>query len=198
MRLSLEKRAIRVMGIAESFKKGYSQDALLAGVVMRSDFIVDGVVLGRCKVGGMDATDSILEMYRRLERSDISALILNGCIISWFNVIDLNKIYRELNLPLICLTYYPSSGIRDYFAKYFHEDWHKRIRVYEENGPRIEAINKNGFKIYLRVVGIDVETAIHLVNKYTLFGKVPEPLRLARLIAHAVFEHRYTSNKLSL
>ncbi|MEN2974086.1 MAG: DUF99 family protein [Candidatus Caldarchaeales archaeon] len=193
MRLSLEKKAIRVMGVAESFKKGLNQDALLVGVVMRSDLVVDGIVLGRCKVGGMDATDSIIKMYHKLERTDISAMILNGCIISWFNVIDLKRMYKEINIPLVCLTYHPSAGIRDYFIKYFPEDWIERVRVYEENGPRIEVVNKNRFKIYLRVIGVDVETALNLINKYTLFGKIPEPLRLARLIAHSVFQHGYTS-----
>ncbi len=193
MRLNLEKKAIRVLGLAESFRRDSSQDAVLAGVVMRSDFIVDGVVIGRCKVGGMDITDSILEMYRKLDRDDISALMINGCIISWFNVIDLNKLYKETNLASICLTYYPSDGLRKYFIKYFPEDWKERVKVYEENGPRNEVVNKNGFKIYLRAVGIDVETALNLVNKYTLFGRVPEPLRLARLIAHAILEEKSQS-----
>lgn len=193
LRLSLEKKGIRVLGLAESFRKGSSQDAVLAGVVMRSDFIVDGVVLGRCRVGGMDVTDSILKMYRKLNRDDVSALMINGCIISWFNVIDLNKLYKETNLPSICLTYYPSAGLREYFMKYFPEDWGERARIYEENGPRTEVVNKNGFKIYLRVVGVDVEAALNLVNKYTLFGRIPEPLRLARLIAHAILEERFQS-----
>lgn len=197
MRLNLEKKAIRVLGLAESFRRDSSQDAVLAGVVMRSDFIVDGVVIGRCKVGGMDITDSILEMYRKLDRDDISALMINGCIISWFNVIDLNKLYKETNLASICLTYYPSDGLRKYFIKYFPEDWNERVKVYEENGPRNEVVNKNGFKIYLRAVGIDVETALNLVNKYTLFGRVPEPLRLARLIAHAILEEKSLSKTIN-
>jgi len=191
LKVSLEKKAIRVLGLAESFSKSLGQYAILAGVVMRSDFIIDGIVLGKCRVGGMDATDSILEMYRKLDRDDISALMINGCIISWFNVIDLARLYKETNLPSICLTYYPSTGLREYFVKYFPEDWSERIRIYEKNGPRIEVTNKNGFKIYLRAVGIEVETAVNLINKYTLFGRTPEPLRIARLIAHAVLEKQF-------
>lgn len=197
MKLSLEKKAIRVLGIAESYKREASQKAILAGVVMRSDFIIDGVVLGKCKVGGMDVTDAILEMYHRLDRDDVSALMINGCIISWFNVVDLNRLYRETRLPSICLTYYPSTGIREYFIKYFPEDWSERIKIYEENGPRFELVNKNGFKIYLRTVGVDVETALNLVNKYTIFGRIPEPLRLARLIAHAVVEEKFYFDTMS-
>jgi len=191
LRLSLEKKAIRVLGIAESYRRGAGQYAFLAGVVMRSDLLVDGVVLGRCKIGGMDVTDSILEMYHRLEREDISALMINGCIISWFNVVDLNRLHRETRLPSICLTYYPSTGLREYFIKYFPDDWEERFKVYEENGPRIELVNKNGFKVYLRAVGLDVDKALDLVNKYTVSGRIPEPLKLARSIAYAVMEEAY-------
>lgn len=189
MKVSIEKKAIRVMGVAESSRKGPLGEAVLAGVVMRSDLVVDGVVFGRCRMGGMDATDSIIEMYGRLGREDVSALLVNGCIISWFNVVDLNRVYRAVKLPVICLTYHPSTGIKEYFMKYFPEDWQDRVRVYEENGPRVEVTNRNGFKLYLRVVGLDVDKALSLINKYTLFGRVPEPIRLARLIAHSLCEH---------
>lgn len=190
MRVRLEKKGIRVMGIAESFEKGSSSKAVLAGVVMRSDFIVDGVVFGECSVGGMDATDSVIEMYRGLEREDVAAIMLNGCIISWFNVIDLGRVNRETGLPTICVSYYPSKGIREYFIKYFPDDWGERVRVYESIGPRFEIVNRNGFKVYLRAVGIGEEDAARLVDRYTVFGRIPEPLRLARLLAHAALKYR--------
>ena len=188
MKLRLEKKGIRVLGIAESFEKGVSDKAVLAGVVMRSDLIIDGIVLGRCTVGGMDATDSIIEMYRRLERTDIAAIMLNGCIISWFNVVDLQKLSDETNLPVICVSYYPSKGIKEYFMKYFPSDWENRVEVYERLGSRFEIVNRNGFKVYLRIVGLDSDEASRLINRYTLFGRIPEPLRVARLIAHSVLK----------
>ena len=186
MRVRLEKRGIRVLGVAESFRKDLDERAVLAGVVMRMDLIVDGIVIGFCTVGGMDSTDSILKMYHRLERGDISAIMLNGCIISWFNVIDLKRLHEETGLPIISVSYRPSMGIRRYFIEYFPSDWKRRIEVYENNGPRLEITNRNGFKLYLRAVGLDEDDAIKLVNKFTLFGRVPEPLRVARLMAHSI------------
>ncbi|MEM4765961.1 MAG: DUF99 family protein, partial [Nitrososphaerota archaeon] len=63
---ALQKKGVRALGVAESFRKGIGGRAVLAGVVMRGDFVIDGVVFGECTVGGMDATDGILEMYRSL------------------------------------------------------------------------------------------------------------------------------------
>lgn len=186
MRVRLEKKGIRVLGVAESFRKDLDRRAVLAGVVMRMDLIIDGVITGFCTVGGMDSTESILGMYRRLERGDISAIMLNGCIISWFNVIDLKRLHEETGLPIISVSYRPSTGIRRYFMEYFPSDWERRVEVYERNGPRLEITNKNGFKLYLRAIGLDEDDAVRLVNRFTLFGRVPEPLRVARLIAHSI------------
>jgi endonuclease V-like protein UPF0215 family len=186
---ALQKKGVRALGVAESFRKGVGEKAALAGIVMRGDLIIDGVVLGECTVGGMDATDRILEMYRSLGREDIMLLMLNGCIISWFNVIDLQRLHDETGLPVISVTYNPSAGIREYFIKYFPDDWERRLKVYERNGPRVEMMNKNGFKIYFRSVGLDPSDAAKIIDRYTIFGRVPEPLRVARILAHGLLEH---------
>ena len=189
--MPLEKKGVRVLGIAESFRKSIGEKAILAGVVMRGDFIIDGIIFGECTVGGLDATDSIIEMHRSLKREDIMAIMLNGCIISWFNVIDLQKLHEETKLPIISLSYRPSKGIRKYFIEYFPEDWEKRVEIYERNGPRIEIRNKNNLNLYIRAIGIDPDDAAKLVDRYTIFGRIPEPLRIARLIAHSLLSYKH-------
>ena len=188
--MPLEKKGVRVLGIAESFRKGIGEKAVLAGVIMRGDFIIDGIAFGECTVGGLDATDNIIEMYHSLKREDIMAIMLNGCIISWFNVIDLQRLHKETRLPIISISYRPSKGIRKYFIEYFPEDWEKRIEIYERNGPRIEIRNKNNLNLYLRAIGIDTDDAAKLVDRYTIFGRIPEPLRIARLIAHSLLHYK--------
>ena len=49
--LTLEKKGVRVLGVAESFRKNLSDKAILAGIVMRGDMIIDGIVFGECTVG---------------------------------------------------------------------------------------------------------------------------------------------------
>jgi len=186
----LEKKGVRVLGVAESFKKGAGERAVLAGVVMRADFVIDGVVVGECTVGGLDSTEGIIRMYHTLGREDVMAIMLNGCIISWFNVIDLHRLHDETRLPVIAVSYNPTRGILNFFKKYFPDDWQKRVEIYERNGPRIGIVNKNNLTIYIRSVGIDEEDAARLINRFTLFGKIPEPLRIAKLVAHAILLSR--------
>src|SRR5208282_3507435 len=67
MKVHANKRAIRALGVAESFR-GTDRRSILAGVVMRSDLVIDGFAFGEATVEGDDATESILRLYRRLRR----------------------------------------------------------------------------------------------------------------------------------
>ena len=82
MRLHVHKKGFRALGISESFVKGISKESILAGVVMRADMKIDGFTFSRVTVGGTDATEKILEMYKRLRRDDINLFLLNGCVIN--------------------------------------------------------------------------------------------------------------------
>lgn len=177
------KKAYRVLGIAESFKEKVSPRAVLAGVVMRADGIIDGFTLGTCTVMGMDSTDAIIKMFKSLNRNDINIILLNGCIISLFNIIDLNAVSQAVNLPLLCLTYNPSEGLSENIKRRFPADWEKRLAVYEANGPREEVKIWTNHTIYIRRIGITMKEAKTILNKLTISGKVPEPIRVAKLLA---------------
>ncbi|MRN62297.1 MAG: DUF99 family protein, partial [Nitrosopumilales archaeon] len=58
-RFHVEKKGIRVFGIAESFKKSCATSTL-AGIVMRRDLIIDGMVFGTVTIRGNDSTQNIL------------------------------------------------------------------------------------------------------------------------------------------
>lgn len=180
--MNVSKRAFRCLGIAESFVRGAPRSAL-AGVVMRRDLLIDGVALTTVTVGGLDATDGVLEVYRMLNRKDINCTMLSGCIISWFNIVDLRRVYEETGVPLICVTYEESPGIEEYIRKYFGDD-SRRLELYRGLGPR-EAIylRRTGARLYARYYGMVRREAEQVLNAFTTHGKVPEPLRVANLIA---------------
>ena len=185
MPVSVYKKAIRCLGIAESFVKGVSKKSVLAGVVMRTDLVIDGFSFARITVGGMDATKGVIEVYEKLKRKDINLMMLNGCIISWYNVIDLPYVYEKLKVPLICVTYEESKGIEEFFRKYF-EDAEERIRIYRKNGERIPIKLKTGHKVYVRFFGLTLKEVKVILNRFTRVGSIPEPLRVAKLLARSV------------
>ena len=183
MSLHLNKAGLRALGIAESFVRSLPC-SILAGVVMRADLRVDGLAYARAAIGGDDATQAVLDIYHQLDRKDINVILLEGAVLSWFNVLDLQEIWRKTGRPLICLTYHSSPGLERCIGKHFPESEEKMLR-YRNLGERTPLSLKTGYVVYVRAYGADLEVARILLNKFTSDGRKPEPLRLAGLAARA-------------
>jgi endonuclease V-like protein UPF0215 family len=178
------KKGVRVLGVSESFQRE-DERSIAVGVVMRGDMRIDGIGFCEPQVGGKDATDELVAMYSRLAREDIRVWLLGGCIISWFNVVDSVRLNEETKVPVVCLSYNPSEGIEKYFREYFPDDWQSRIEMMDRGGQRQEVSLKTGHSVFLSTSGITLDKARKLVNQFTLDGRVPEPIRVARIIAAA-------------
>lgn len=187
MRLHADKKGLRALGIAESFQKGKSERSVLAGVVMRGDLLIDGFGLETITVGGMDATEGVLRLHEALERRDINLVLLNGCIISWYNIIDLEAVYDSLRLPLVCVTYEESEGLEKYFMEF--EDGEKRVAMYKRLGKRTPIKLRTGHEVLVRHLGMeDDKEAKRALDRFTLQGAIPEPLKVARLLARSALK----------
>ena len=179
--MHIPKKGLRAFGIAESYSgRTFST---LAGVVMRKDLRIDGFSFGTVTVGGMDATDRILGIVRRLNRRDINVIMLSGCVIAWFNVLDPSRISQETGIPVICVSYEDSEGLEADIRYHFPGD-DERVVAYKRLGERIPVTLHTGQTIFLRAWGMSPTDAMKLCNDFTLEGKIPEPIRVARLCSH--------------
>jgi endonuclease V-like protein UPF0215 family len=182
--IHLEKKGLRGLAIAESFKQGDSFSRL-AGVVIRRDFIIDGFVFGKCTVEGDDATDAILDMYSRLNRDDISYIIISGLVISMYNIIDIKKIWERTKIPVIGVTYEESGGIEDAIRHHFPNSYEAKLEQYSKLGKRTEITLQTGYKLYLRNEGCLFEEAKKFLDLLTVQGSISEPVKVAQLLAKA-------------
>jgi len=180
--MHLPKTGIRALGIAESYSG--REQSTLAGVVMRKDLIIDGFAFASVTVGGMDGTDAVLKIIHTLNRRDINVVLLSGCVISFFNIINPLKVHNETGLPVICVTYENSDGLLGDIKHHFPGDT-ARTDAYLSLGERLPHILPDGQTVYLRSWGIDPPDAGELCTAFTSQGKIPEPLRVARLSARA-------------
>lgn len=181
--MQLQKPGIRVLGIAESYT-GRKQSQL-CGVVMRRDLHIDGFTFGCITVGGYDATTRIISMIRDLNRKDINLVFLSGCIIAWYNIIYPDRILAETSLPVICLSYEESEGLTGHIRHHFPGD-PARLAQYESLGERIPVPLPTGHILYARGWGITESECIRACRLFTHHGKIPEPVRVARLCARGL------------
>ncbi len=184
MRVHTEKRGIRVLGIAESFKKT-SACSILAGIVMRRDLIIDGMIFGNVTIEGNDSTQNILSMYRSLKRNDINCIMLDGLIISMYNIIDGEEIRENTNVPVIAITFKDSEGLEGAIQHHFSKDSNLKLEQYRKLGQRDKILLKTGKLVFVRYLGLSSKEAFTIVNCFTLQGSIPEPIRIAKLAARA-------------
>jgi uncharacterized protein len=189
MRLHLNKPGIRALGVAESFKQSQKR-SVVAGVVMRSDFVIDGVALGWTSVGGDDATSSIASLFRRLARNDVNMIMVSGAILSLYNIIDVDELSRRTGLPVVCLTYRETAGIESSIRRHFPETAEVKLRAYHKLGRRTGIKLRTGHKVYVRTSGLKTSEVRSLLDSFTLQGSIPEPIRVAKLLARALMIRR--------
>ena len=188
--LHLEKKGIRGLAIAESFSQN-SKKSILSGIVMSTDLIIDGFVFGHSTVGGDDATDAILEMYEKLDRQDVSFLLISGIVISLYNIIDMKRISEKIGLPVIGVTYEESSGIEDAIKHHFPESYKSKLTEYSKLGSRKKITLHTSHSLYIRNEGCTELEAKQLLDKITLQGSIPEPLKITQLLANTLLKSKF-------
>lgn len=179
------KAGRRALGVAESYapRDGNAETSTLCGVVVRADRIVDGFSFSRCTVGGLDATDAIVDLHDRLAREDVRYLLVAGVALSWYNVLDLHRLHAATSLPVIAVTFEDSPGLEQALRDAFDgEALEQRLGRYREL-PERSATTIDGHDLYYRSVGLGEDEARKVLEAYTPEGGRPEPLRVARLAA---------------
>ncbi|MFT4884159.1 MAG: endonuclease V-like protein UPF0215 family [Natronomonas sp.] len=177
----------RALGIAESYRGTDDGDttSTLAGVVVRADRTVDDFVFGACTVGGHDATETIIDCWRRLDRPDVQYCFLAGVAPAWYNLVDLEAVAEAIDRPVIAVSFEASEGLGEAIREAFDGDERAmRLDTYEALPERwrLETDGQGG-DLFVRNVGLDAETAETVVRAYT-YERRPEPLRVAKRAAH--------------
>ena len=189
----LGKKAVRALGIAESFILELPR-SIFCGVVYRSDGLLERVIIDEATVGGDDATDTIVRIFRRLNRSDIHIMMIDGCILSWYNILDLYRIYEETKIPILSIVFEDIEGdVEKAIVKLFPPDKAKiKLEMFRKLPEPVRIILRSGDVIYVRVVGIERSARLlrSIISRFIRDGKRPEPIRIAKHVASAVLEHR--------
>ena len=187
--MHLEKKGIRILGIAESFMPSDIL-SVLAGIVMRRDLIIDGMIFGNTTVRGNDATEAIISMFKKINRNDINCILSRGTIISVLNIIDGKELYDTLKVPVVIVSELEKKGLKESSLHKF-ENGLTKVRLYSKVKERTDVKLKTGKYVQLRSWGMSIREASLLVNSVTLQGSKPEPIRIARLAARAFRSNLY-------
>jgi uncharacterized protein len=151
---------------------------------MRRDLIIDGMIFGSATIEGDDATESIILMHKSLARDDINCILLDGLVISMYNIIDGEHVVGQTDLPVIAITFEDSKGLEDSIRHHF-DDWQHKLVQYQKLGRREQVTLKTGKNLFIRCWGLNQRKAVAILDSFTLQGSIPEPIRVAKLAARA-------------
>lgn len=186
--MSWLQKNFRVVGIAESFRLADGR-SIYAGVLMRRDGYIEAVAYSSATLGGNDGTHAALTIVNRLKRPDVHMVMLDGCIVSYYNWIDGESIWISAGLPTACYIFEkPEGDVRGAISKLF-PDWQERWAHISKLGAPIEFVYPDGGRIYVRAWGLSPTDAFRAALLTRRHGKMPEPLRIAKLLASALREH---------
>lgn len=177
------KKEIRILGIDDGpFERKSGKKALIVGVVFRGGTFIDGCLSGFVRVDGYDATKKLIKLVNETRHKDqLHSIMLKGIAVAGFNVIDINELSRETKLPvLVVMRRLPKMD--EIKAVLGHlPNGRKRLAVIESAGK----IHKIG-ELYCQMAGFTLEEAEKVLKISTTQGNIPEPLRVAHIIAGGI------------
>lgn len=181
------KQEIRILGIDDGkFTPHIQGEVLIVGVVFRGGYSLEGVMHTKVVIDGLDATDKIAAMINGSpHKPQLRVIMLNGITVAGFNLIDIQKLHSDTGLPVISVTQDKPDldAIREALKNL--PDTELRWQFVQNAGP-IRVVQNKGAKLYVCLAGISVDDALIVLDTTATRGSLPEPLRVAHLIASGI------------
>jgi endonuclease V-like protein UPF0215 family len=176
------KKEVRTLGIDDSpFRKFTKSNTLIIGTIFRGGTLLDGILSTKVRIDGNNSTKKLIKMINKSKfKKQIRCILLNGIAVGGFNIVDIKELNQKTKIPVLAV-------IRKYpdFKKI--EETLKKIN----KGPKYKLIQKAGpvekvGKIYIQRKGISLEKAKALLKLTCTRSLIPEPIRVAHLIAGGI------------
>ncbi len=186
------KSEIRIIGFDDgSFDHESDERVCFVGVVTRGGGHVDGFLVDDVEIDGTDATDIMVEMINGSRHKEQLRIILtSGITFAGFNVLDIEKVFEKTGLPVIVVVREKPDMSSIKSAVRNLSNWKKRWKKLNSAGELIpvEVDNQGNRKstVYIQVKGIIEKEAKKVVQMSSTISTIPEPLRLAHLLATGI------------
>lgn len=179
---------MRLLGVEDGSFKAHLRDVdqltILCGVVWTQEGIED-IQLREVTVDGLDVTERLLDLMKGMQ---LDAVILGGVTFAGFNVMDVHRLHRETDVPIIIYIAMKPNQDRVKKALEAHfDDWEKRYSMIDALGPIHEAkTHEDDPPIFFEVVGCDAFWAENVLKESAVLARTPEPVRIAGFIARGL------------
>ncbi len=181
------KEEIRVLGFDDSaFEKKSKCLVPVIGVIFRGGKFLDGVLKTEVMVDGLDATEKIIKVINSSRHKEqLKVVMFDGITMAGFNLVDIKEVNEKTSLPVIVINRKMPDLEKVKNALKNFEDFEERWKIVLNAGEIKECRVKNR-KIYFQAVGLKDWDAKEIIRITSTRSLIPEPLRVAHLIATAL------------
>ncbi|VVB86814.1 Uncharacterised protein [uncultured archaeon] len=177
------KPQIRILAIDDSAL--INEKVMIIGAFFRGGEQLDGILRSEITKDGMDATDTFIKIIRNSKYySQIRVIMLDGVTYAGFNPVDINRLFNETHIPVIVFMRSCPDFEKIRLALEHLPEKEIRWEIIQRAG-KIYKIEK-GAPVFIQISGLDKESAVEIVRMTSTRSNIPEPLRVAHLIATGV------------
>jgi endonuclease V-like protein UPF0215 family len=159
------------------FEREWRGNVALVGTVC-SGTRLDVVVRGYVKRDGNDATEVMETLVRDKSLVHVRGVMMQGITTAGFNVIDIHALADRLELPVLVVMR-KKPKLQQFFDALAKVPGAKKKRETIEAAGEPEALGT----LWVQRAGLTADEAARMLERTTLHGAIPEPLRLAHIIA---------------
>jgi uncharacterized protein len=175
------KPEIRVLGIDDGPHDFNTKEVLVIGAFFRGGKMLDGILSTKIKKDGYNATHKLISMINNSKfKPQLRAILLDGIALGGFNVIDIQALGKKINIPVIVIMReYPNKP--KMFKALNKINQSEKINLIEKAGEIFKINN-----IHIQFTGASFEQAKEIIKITTTYADIPEPLRIAHIIASGI------------
>lgn len=181
------KKEIRILGFDDgAFVSRSKEPVPVIGVVFRGGTIIDGALKTEVAVDGTDATDKIVKLINESRhKQQLKVVMLDGITLAGFNVVDIKELNDQTNIPVIVINRKIPDIQKVKAALKKFPDFEQKLKAVDNAGEIKDCYVKDFKKIYYQCIGISDDTAREIIKLSSTRSYIPEPLRVAHLLATA-------------
>lgn len=179
------KSEIRILGIDDMPFSFADKTVDIIGAVMRGNHYLEGVLSTTITVDGTDASQAIADMVQQSRhRCQLRVIMIDGGALGGFNVVDGEYIFQATGVPVMTVTANQPdpqalvSALQQHF-----DDWEGRWETLQKGELYTVVLQ---YPLYIKPFGVSLEEAREILQVSIVRGAIPEPIRVAHLIATGI------------
>ncbi|HID42603.1 MAG TPA: DUF99 family protein [Archaeoglobaceae archaeon] len=171
----------RYIGFDDGFSSFRDEKAYLVGCITTGTS-VEGFLFTTIEVDGFDVTSKIIDLILKSRfREQLKCIFLSGITFGGFNIADVDEINRKTGIPVVVTMKKPPDLSLIGEALQNVSEVERRMEIIKKAG---EIYGTRG--IYIQFRGCSLGEAERFIESSKVGSKIPEPLRIAHLVASSL------------